>query len=70
MKCIYRITELTNYDEAVNDKELKGYTKEWFAILNNLSGLGIVKVNLDKRNYKKIHPLMLLYKFVLLKEVK
>lgn len=69
MKVSYRIDEDTLYEEAMQDKDLHGWIKAWSAIQHKYSGLGVVHLNLDKRNYKKVNPFMLLYRFKKVKEV-
>lgn len=69
MKISYRIDEDTLYEEAMQDKDLHGWIKTWSTIQHKYSGLGVVHLNLDKRNYKKVNPFMLLYKFKKVEEV-
>ena len=67
MKLVYEITKVTEYNDAVYDKDLQVNIKDWYTIQQKYTGLGVVQLSIDKRNFKKIHPLMLLYKFTLAK---
>lgn len=53
----------TEYQEALADKELQGWIKSWYGITQKYTDLEVVTLNIDKRNYKKVNPYMLMYKF-------
>ena len=63
MKVKLGIIKETAYVEAEYDSDLHQWIKEWYAIQHRNTGLGTLHINLDKRNWKKVKPLMVLYKF-------